>query len=104
MPLGTPAPASSVALNRGNYAMGFIRIAKRHQYLVQHNIVQYLESCLAQPFGEAFGQAAVTLNQFSQAATSERSQSCPQFDASGSSRCFRGIEAGFPKSTGFEVG
>src|SRR6266851_5177832 len=104
MPLGASAPASSVALNCGDHATGFLSIAERHQYLVQHNIVQYLESCLAQPFGEAFGQAAVTLNQFPQAATSERSQRCPQFDSSGSSRCFRCIETRFPTSAGFEVG
>src|SRR5437879_10792190 len=103
MPLSTSAPASSLALHCGDHAPGFISIAERHQYLVQHDLVQYLESCLAQPFGEAFGQAAVTLNQFSQAATSERSQRCPQFDSSGSSRCFRGIETRFPQSAGFEV-
>src|SRR3984893_12650139 len=104
MPLGSSAPASSVALNCGDHAPGFISIAERHQYLVQHNMVQYLESCLAQPFGEASCQAAVTLNQFSQAGTPERSQRCPQFDSSGSSRCFRGKETRFPKSAGFEVG
>src|SRR5260370_8740449 len=103
MPLGSAAPASSVALNCGDHAAGFVSIAERYQHLVQHNIVQYLESRLAQPFGEAFGQAVVTLNQFPQAAASERSQRRPQFDSSGSSGCFRCIETRFPNSAGFEV-
>jgi hypothetical protein len=44
-----------------------IGAAERDQYLVQHNIVQNLETGCAQAFCEAFCVAAIALDQFAQA-------------------------------------
>src|SRR5580700_10056965 len=83
LPDRTAAPAGPICLDPVNHALSLLGTAKRHQNLVQDDLVQYRETSGSQPFSKGSGLTAVALDQFPQPVSTQRSEGRPQFDSAG---------------------
>ena len=64
VPLCSSAPAGSIVLHIGDDAKSFFLTAETHDYLVEDNIIQDLESRPLKALGENAGQTAIAFDQF----------------------------------------
>src|ERR1700681_798150 len=55
MPLCSTAPAGAIILHIRNHAASLIRTTKGHEHLVEHDLIQHLESCLFETLTEDSG-------------------------------------------------
>ncbi len=83
MPLCSTAPAGAFILQLGNDAARFLGSAKRHKHLIEHNLIQYVESCLLKALSENPCKTTISLNQFSESLSAQRAKGGPQLNSSG---------------------
>ena len=63
VPLSPAAPAGPLLLHASNDATSFLGVAKAHEYLVEHDLIENFESSLLETVSENASPAAVSLDQ-----------------------------------------
>lgn len=86
LPARDAAPAGAVLLDGRDDALCRLGVAEGDEHLIEHDVVEYLVACRAEPLGETGGVAAGALDEIGYPAAAKGAQGCLDFDASRATR------------------